>query len=370
MRNVVGSHRDVRLKTRQETQAGPTDTKTDGKGAKTKYQAAAVSAGTARAAARSGGSALDVLLDGPGLPTGVKAVTLYTTLPRGGLQACRVAGAGGNTAADTAAAWAGLTGGEATHDGGLAVRVDGPVFGGFPGVLVLSGGRWATTLAEAAAAVRQAFAAHFTVRPDVPARQLVMAGNRVASPAHPDTDFGPTLFDGLRGMAKLDTAGGRKMLPATRGTRVPASAVRIDHYPALGGGPATFVSLAPRAEDWHALRPADFAADAEMSRLALAVRFMAVEFRRGPALGDVAASVGLSPFHFHRRFSECFGLTPKHVLFDLQLDEAQRLLADPDRALNEIAETCGFAHQSHFTSRFKQGTGLTPSRWRRMVSSG
>jgi AraC family transcriptional regulator len=33
----------------------------------------------------------------------------------------------------------------------------------------------------------------------------------------------------------------------------------------------------------------------------------------------------------------------------------------------DIASSCGFAHQSHFTSRFKQATGLTPTRWRKLV---
>jgi AraC family transcriptional regulator len=37
-------------------------------------------------------------------------------------------------------------------------------------------------------------------------------------------------------------------------------------------------------------------------------------------------------------------------------------------ALAEIAAECGFAHQSHFTSRFKQATGLTPTRWRRFAT--
>jgi AraC family transcriptional regulator len=36
--------------------------------------------------------------------------------------------------------------------------------------------------------------------------------------------------------------------------------------------------------------------------------------------------------------------------------------------LSEIAKECGFAHQSHFTSRFKQATGLTPTRWRRLAA--
>ena len=33
----------------------------------------------------------------------------------------------------------------------------------------------------------------------------------------------------------------------------------------------------------------------------------------------------------------------------------------------QIPKECGFAHQSHFTSRFKQAAGFTPTRWRKMA---
>ena len=44
---------------------------------------------------------------------------------------------------------------------------------------------------------------------------------------------------------------------------------------------------------------------------------------------------------------------------------AKRMLSGAENTLADIARVCGFAHQSHFTSRFKQGSGLTPTRWRR-----
>jgi AraC family transcriptional regulator len=75
--------------------------------------------------------------------------------------------------------------------------------------------------------------------------------------------------------------------------------------------------------------------------------------------------VHLSPFHFHRRFAELLGLTPKHFLLECQIYEAKMQLLSKKKDLAQIATDCGFAHQSHFTSRFKQATGLTPTRWRR-----
>jgi AraC family transcriptional regulator len=91
-------------------------------------------------------------------------------------------------------------------------------------------------------------------------------------------------------------------------------------------------------------------------------------FSKGPTLVSISKTVHLSPFHFHRRFTELLGITPKHFLLDCQIEEAKRMLVAREKGLAEIATACGFAHQSHFTSRFKQATGLTPTRWRRLAS--
>ena len=90
-------------------------------------------------------------------------------------------------------------------------------------------------------------------------------------------------------------------------------------------------------------------------------------FSKGPTLVSISKTVSLSPFHFHRRFTELLGITPKHFLLDCQIEEAKRMLVAGKKGLSQIATECGFAHQSHFTSRFKQATGLTPTRWRRLA---
>ena len=139
-------------------------------------------------------------------------------------------------------------------------------------------------------------------------------------------------------------------------------------YPALGEGPYTFFCLTPACHEWAAVKPADFQADQEISRLIPALKFMQQEFHRGPTLGEIAKQVELSPFHFHRRFTELLGLTPKQYLLECQIHAAKTQLLARSKDLPVIARDCGFAHQSHFTSRFKQATGLTPTRWRRMMT--
>ena len=98
-----------------------------------------------------------------------------------------------------------------------------------------------------------------------------------------------------------------------------------------------------------------------------ALKFMQEHFASGPTLVDIAKTVQLSPFHFHRRFTELLGLTPKQFLLECQINQAKTDLLAREKELAQIAKDCGFAHQSHFTSRFKQATGFTPTRWRRMA---
>lgn len=84
----------------------------------------------------------------------------------------------------------------------------------------------------------------------------------------------------------------------------------------------------------------------------------------GVDLVGAAKVAGLSPFHFHRRFSLWAGLTLKRMATRLQIERAKELLL-AGRPLFDVGQECGFAHQSHFTSRFRQATGTTPARWLR-----
>jgi AraC-like DNA-binding protein len=141
----------------------------------------------------------------------------------------------------------------------------------------------------------------------------------------------------------------------------------FESYPALSRGAVIFYCLEPRFCDWKTIRAADVAADSLMARLVPAMHYMQEEFQRGPTLNPIAKTVHLSPFHFHRRFADLMGITPKHFLLECQIFLAKQLLVDGKKDLVDIAKLCGFAHQSHFTSRFKQAAGLTPTRWRKMA---
>jgi AraC-like DNA-binding protein len=79
----------------------------------------------------------------------------------------------------------------------------------------------------------------------------------------------------------------------------------------------------------------------------------------------LAEAVGLSVSHFTRAFKASTGEPPAHWLLLKRLDQAKKLLVESEAPLAQIAETCGFAEQSHFSKRFRQVTGMTPGDWRR-----
>src|SRR5215207_7986437 len=102
------------------------------------------------------------------------------------------------------------------------------------------------------------------------------------------------------------------------------------------------------------------------ARLVRAMKFMRANFCQSPRVAEIADGVGLSPFYFHREFTGLFGITPKRVLLELQIEKAKRLMLR-GVPLAKVATTVGFNHQSHFTLRFRQFEGMPPARWLRLT---
>ena len=179
-----------------------------------------------------------------------------------------------------------------------------------------------------------------------------------------------TFVRGRVASSQESTGGDRVLLADATGEAHPFTTATHANYPALGTGRVLIVTRVPNYTEWLELRGEDFAADEEVGRLLPAFRFMKDHYAEGVTLPAIAKHVHLSPFHFHRRFTDLLGITPKHFLYDCQIARAGELLLESSQELEDIAKMCGFAHQSHFTSRFKQATGLTPTRWRKIRLNG
>lgn len=85
-------------------------------------------------------------------------------------------------------------------------------------------------------------------------------------------------------------------------------------------------------------------------------------------LAELAAQAALSEYHFARMFRQSTGLAPHQYVMQRRMDQAQQWVRHSALPLTEIALACGFSSASHFSNRFKQVTGVTPSQLRASAS--
>ncbi|MDN0081204.1 AraC family transcriptional regulator [Crenobacter sp. SG2305] len=78
------------------------------------------------------------------------------------------------------------------------------------------------------------------------------------------------------------------------------------------------------------------------------------------SLTELAAVVGLSPYHLNRSFRAAYGLPPIAWRNQLRLVRGRALLGQGVPA-GEVASRLGFADQPHFTRAFRQALGITPA---------
>jgi len=70
-----------------------------------------------------------------------------------------------------------------------------------------------------------------------------------------------------------------------------------------------------------------------------------------------------------REFRRYFSTTVGEFLRRKRIEHACHLVSTTNIALAEIAMTCGFSDQSHFSATFRRQVGLTPARFRQMAQA-
>jgi transcriptional regulator GlxA family with amidase domain len=78
-----------------------------------------------------------------------------------------------------------------------------------------------------------------------------------------------------------------------------------------------------------------------------------------PVLAELAHIAALSPRHFARVFRQATGVTAKQFAAKVKVSVARDLLADPQRSVESIAESCGFEDARQLRRIWKHSFGMS-----------
>ena len=99
--------------------------------------------------------------------------------------------------------------------------------------------------------------------------------------------------------------------------------------------------------------------------VAEAIAYFRENYRSQPSLDEIARHVNLSPFHFHRLFSDWAGTTPKKFLQNLTIEHAKQVLAvNKSYRLADAAADSGLSGISRLHDLFISIEGMTPAEYR------
>lgn len=99
-------------------------------------------------------------------------------------------------------------------------------------------------------------------------------------------------------------------------------------------------------------------------RVAKAITYIKEHSNKQPKLDEVAESVHLSPYHFHRMFKEWAGVTAKEFSQYISLNHAKKLLSE-QQTIEEATYHIGFSSTSRLHDLFVNIEGMTPGEFKK-----
>lgn len=122
-----------------------------------------------------------------------------------------------------------------------------------------------------------------------------------------------------------------------------------------------------RLLDTLAETPSGSAPAAPPSWLSRALEFLHDRPGESVRVREVAGAAGVHPVHLARVFRRHLGCTVTAYARRIRLERAATLLSLGRSPIPAVAQTCGFADQSHLTRALRRDIGLTPASFRRLA---
>lgn len=104
----------------------------------------------------------------------------------------------------------------------------------------------------------------------------------------------------------------------------------------------------------------EYAGGLPLPQLKQAVDYIQAHLKQEISLNAIAHHLGISRYYFCRLFKQSTGLSPHQYVIQQRVERAKQLLLQGEMSIADVAQACGFSHQSHLTRHFKRLTGVTP----------
>ena len=96
--------------------------------------------------------------------------------------------------------------------------------------------------------------------------------------------------------------------------------------------------------------------------------FMDAHYMEKLSAEQIADASRVSPSHLFRLFRRETGLTPYAYLTNVRMEHAMKMLLNTSYTVEEIAYYCAFCSSANFIRAFRQTTGVTPRKYRKLIS--
>ena len=100
-----------------------------------------------------------------------------------------------------------------------------------------------------------------------------------------------------------------------------------------------------------------------------AVIYIENNYATAITLGDIMRAVALSHSSLTQLFKKELGMTPIKFVWYYRIVVAERMLASSDLPIQDIASKCGFQTAQHFSRKFEESCGCTPTVFRKAAAS-
>lgn len=113
--------------------------------------------------------------------------------------------------------------------------------------------------------------------------------------------------------------------------------------------------------------PAGEAATPDQRLLAAARRYIGEHLAEALTVNQIGRQVGLTGRRLLALFREELGLTVSGYISDERVRTGQRLLADTDMSISDVAFHVGYANAGNFATAFRERHGLSPQAYRTAI---